>query len=243
MLRPKPTALAHILLLRVRSTYIWLGTLGFLWMAPKRSAVWEGWVRLGIPPPVPHASLYSCSAACLSGSTLDASAAGPWFDSRCPSRPSGGSGKGKQRVGWQPPVGRGRWWGALLQVAGYLFTHRICGHTTVFCSCPSGSGEKNQKREGSQSPVGRGRWEEALLQAGLEGAFQWRTEERTVVGVWARWIRPNPRDQEPDRRLGRHKVKCRATAKRAKLAEPMVGKAHEYDSESSKRRGVCVRTT
>ena len=168
MLRPKPTAFAHILLLRVRSTYIRLGTLGFLWMAPKGSAVREGWVRLGIPPPVPHASLYSCSAACLSGSTLDASAAGRWFDSRCPSRPSGGSGKGKQRVGRQPAVGRGRWWGALLQVAGFLFALRICGHTPVFCSCPSGSGEKNQKREGSQSPVGRGRWEEALLQAGLK---------------------------------------------------------------------------
>ena len=114
-------ASAHILLLRVHSAYIRLGTLGFLWMAPKRSAVWEGWVRLGIPPSGPHASLNGCSAACLSGSTLDASAAGPWFDSRCPSRPSGGSGKGKQRVVWQPPVGRGRWWGALLQVAGLLF--------------------------------------------------------------------------------------------------------------------------
>ena len=164
-------AFAHILLLRVHSTYIRLGTLGFLWMAPKRSAVWEGWVRLGIPPPVPHASLNGCSAACLSGSTLDASVAGPRFDSRCSSRPSGGSGKGKQRVGWQPPVGRGRWWGSLLQVAGFLFALRLCGQTPVFCSCPSGSGQKNQKREGSQSPVGRGWLEEALLQAGLEPAI------------------------------------------------------------------------
>ena len=133
--------------------------------------MWEGWVRLGTPPPVPHASLYSCSAVCLSGSTLDASAAGPWFDSGCPSRPSSGSGKGTQRVGWQPPMKRGRWWGALLQVAGFLFALRICDHTRVFCSGPSGSGEKNQKREGSQSPVGRGRWEEALLQARLEPAI------------------------------------------------------------------------
>ena len=62
---------------------------------------------------------------CLSGSTLDASAAGPRFESRCRSRRSGGSGKGKQRVAWQPPVERGRWWGALLQVA-----------ELIFCSCP-----------------------------------------------------------------------------------------------------------
>ena len=27
---------------------------------------------------------------------------------------SGGRGKGKQWVGWQPPIVRGRWWGALL---------------------------------------------------------------------------------------------------------------------------------
>ena len=124
-------AVAHILLLRVHSTYIWLGTLGFLWMAPKRSAVWEGCVRLGIPPPVPHTSLYGCSTACLSGSTLDASVADSRFDSRCPSRPSGGSGKGKQRVGWQPPVGRGRWSGALPRVAGFLFALRLRGQTPV----------------------------------------------------------------------------------------------------------------
>ena len=93
-------AFAHILLLSPRTTYIRLDTLGFLWMAPKRSAVWGGWVRLEISPPGPHASLNGCSAVCLSGSTLDASVAGPRFDSRCPSRPSGGSGKGKQRVGW-----------------------------------------------------------------------------------------------------------------------------------------------
>ena len=36
---------------------------------------------------------------------------------------SGGSGKGKQQVGWQPPIGRGRgrWRGALLQVPGHIF--------------------------------------------------------------------------------------------------------------------------
>ena len=76
---------------------------------------------------------------CLSASTLDASAAGPRFDSRCPSRRSGGSGKGKQRVGWQPPVKRGRWWGALLQVAGLIFVHFLCGRAPEFCSCPSGA--------------------------------------------------------------------------------------------------------
>ena len=41
----KPIGFAHILLLSVRTTYIWLDTPGFLWMAPKRSAAWEGWVR------------------------------------------------------------------------------------------------------------------------------------------------------------------------------------------------------
>ena len=168
----KPRAFAHILLLSVHTTYIWLDTLGLLWMAPKRSAVWEGWVRLDIPPPGPNASVNGCGAVCLSGSTLDASAAGPRFESRWPSRPSGGLGKGKQRVGWQPPVGRGRWWGALLQVAGILFAHHLCGRTPVLCSGPSGCGKrKNQKREGPQSPVGRGRCEEALLQAGFEPAI------------------------------------------------------------------------
>ena len=113
---------------------------------------------------------------CLSGSTLDASAAGPRFESRCPTRRSGGSGKGKQRVGWQPPVNRGRWWGALLQVAGPIF----------FCSFPlwpcsrvlllpvrgtPWHDQKKYKREGPRSPVGRGRWEGALLQAGFEPAI------------------------------------------------------------------------
>ena len=60
------------------------------------------------------------------GSTLDSSVAGPRFEPHCPSRQnrikrSGGSGKGKQRVGWQPPAGRGRWRGALLQVPGHIF--------------------------------------------------------------------------------------------------------------------------
>ena len=50
----------------------------------------------------------------------------PGSNPTCPSRQnrikrSGGSGKGKQRVGWQPPVGRGRWRGALLQVPGHIF--------------------------------------------------------------------------------------------------------------------------
>ena len=40
-----------------------------------------------------------------------------------PLKRSGGSGKGKQRVGWQPPIVRGRWWGALLQVARHIFSY------------------------------------------------------------------------------------------------------------------------
>ena len=51
VLCPKPTAVAHIQLHSVCPTYIWLCTLDLLWMAPKRSAVWEGWARSGLPPP------------------------------------------------------------------------------------------------------------------------------------------------------------------------------------------------
>ena len=61
---------------------------------------------------------------CRSGSTLDFSAAGRRFEPHYSSRRSCGaaaSGKGKQRVGWQPPIVRGRWWGALMQVAGLIF--------------------------------------------------------------------------------------------------------------------------
>ena len=29
-------------------------------------------------------------------------------------------------MGWQPPIERGRWWGTLLQVAGFLFAIRMC---------------------------------------------------------------------------------------------------------------------
>ena len=53
---PKPMAVAHIQLHSVCTTYIWLGTLDLLWMAPKRSAVWEGWARSGIPYPGPGVS-------------------------------------------------------------------------------------------------------------------------------------------------------------------------------------------
>ena len=35
-----------------------------------------------------------------------------------------------------------------------------------------------------------------------DGVFQYRTEERTVDGLWARWIRLDLGDQEPERRLG-----------------------------------------
>ena len=51
---------------------------------------------------------------------------------------SGGSGKGKQGVRWQPPNVRGRWWGALLQVAGLIFFLFLCGRAPVCGSCPPG---------------------------------------------------------------------------------------------------------
>ena len=41
-------------------------------------------------------------------------------------------------MGWQPPVDRGRWWGALLQLAGPIFAHFLCGRAPVFCCCRSG---------------------------------------------------------------------------------------------------------
>ena len=47
-----------------------------------------------------------------------------------PIKRSGGSGKGKQRVGWQPPIVRGRWWGALLQVAGHIFSYFAYVHNS-----------------------------------------------------------------------------------------------------------------
>ena len=75
---------------------------------------------------------------CLSGSTLDASTASPRVESRCLRRRSGGSGKGNQWVGWQPPVDRGRWWGGLLQLAEPIFALFLCGRAPVCCICPSG---------------------------------------------------------------------------------------------------------
>ena len=89
---------------------------------------------------------------CLNRSTLDASAAGPRFEPHCPARRSSGSGKGKQRVKWQPSIVRGRWWGALLQVAGLIFFLFLCGRAPVFFRYPSGENRGVVK----ESKSGRG---------------------------------------------------------------------------------------
>ena len=84
-------------------------------------------------------------------------------------------------MGWQPPIGRGRWRGALLQAPGHIFLIDDCkkgGAVAAQWGKIVKASEKSRKqREGPQSPVGRGRWGGALLQAGFEPAIYVTTSD------------------------------------------------------------------
>ena len=61
---------------------------------------------------------------CFNGNTLDSSVGGPRFEPHSPRRRSSvAAARAKERVGWQPPIVRGRWWGALMHVAGHVFSY------------------------------------------------------------------------------------------------------------------------
>ena len=62
--------------------------------------------------------------------------AGSRFEPRCRShRSSGAAARAKERAGRQPPVTRERWRGALLQVAGHIFSYTACVHMVSFAAC------------------------------------------------------------------------------------------------------------
>ena len=67
---------------------------------------------------------------------------------------------------------------------------------------------------------------------GSGGAFQYRSEERPVDSLWARWVRADLRDTAPERCPG-----AQASAvgtkrrKRSKSLEPTSATRAEYDSE------------
>ena len=61
---------------------------------------------------------------CFSGSTLDSSSLVPSAIPAAGAARTGSSGAAapaKERAGRQPPIARGRWRGALLQVVGHIF--------------------------------------------------------------------------------------------------------------------------
>ena len=85
---------------------------------------------------------------CFSGSTLDSSVAGPRFEPHCPSRrSSGAAARAKERVGWQPPIVRGLWWGALLQLAG--------SKSYVYYTLYVGGGNLQQAHEAQHQSFGK----------------------------------------------------------------------------------------
>ena len=69
---------------------------------------------------------------------------------------------------------------------------------------------------------------------GADGAFQYKSEERPVDSLWARWIRADLRDAGPQRCLGTQASEVGTKRrKRSKSLEPSSATRAEYDSESS----------
>ena len=104
-----------------------VGVLHYLCTLPENQGAWQTHVC--------HVAV--CMGYPIAGEVPRASVEAPWIPASlvpgsnpaaraARSGSSGSSGKGKQRVGWQPPIGRGRWRGALLQAPGHIFLIDEC---------------------------------------------------------------------------------------------------------------------